>query len=182
MDQATGVEEDAFRHPAKTPAFIALLICTFLASCSSGSSVVSHQQGRHVLPSFERAAIFDQRDYNDTRLYQSTAWALAQDEVEAGPHWKYTCLATVYAMIEHARGATDYRIGAANWSPVGVYAIAGTGPTPQYQLALDPDEIRSDLASGNPVIVRGSSPRLGLGHYVLVVGVDGAGDFIAYDP
>ncbi|MEZ5667230.1 MAG: papain-like cysteine protease family protein [Alphaproteobacteria bacterium] len=67
-------------------------------------------------------------------------------------------------------------------TPVGVTAIDGTGPGPQYALDLDAAEISSALAAGNPVIVRGSSPRLGLGHYVLVVGTDAAGDFIAYDP
>ena len=166
----------------KNTGYAILLIGFVLASCSPGASIVSEEQQRTILPAFAHALVFDQRDYDDTRLYESTAWALAQDEVEAGPHWKYTCLATVYAMIEYARGDTSYRIGAENWTTVGVYAIAGTGPGPQYQLELDSAEILGALASGNPVIVRGSSPRLGLGHYVLVVGTDGRGDFIAYDP
>lgn len=166
----------------RTLRYLPPLILFLLASCSPRPNVVSSQQQRYVLPAFEQAVVFDQRDYDDTRLYQSVAWAVAQDEVEPGPHWKYTCLATVYAMIEYARGHTGYRIGSANWTPVGVYAIAGTGPGPQYELELDSAEILSALASGNPVIVRGTSPRLGLGHYVLVVGTDGAGDLIAYDP
>ncbi|MEZ5667231.1 MAG: hypothetical protein R3F55_07330 [Alphaproteobacteria bacterium] len=102
------------RPGTRKPTHFVPLIGFLLASCASGANDVAGRQDRHVLPSFQHGAMFDQRDYDDTRLYESTAWAIARDEVEAGPHWKYTCLATVYAMIEHARGETAYRIGAAN--------------------------------------------------------------------
>lgn len=113
-----------------------------------------------------------QKDFNDTELYENTDWAKE--------HWKLTCLSTVYAIIEKARGNQDYRIGEEVWSADGAIAISGTGPG--YIESLNLETIKRELVSGNPVILRAESETLDQYHFMLAVGVTADGSVIALDP
>ena len=150
---------------------------------ASVPQIASARQRDYIVRAFKRQRPLDQRKYRDTGLYESSEWAQEADAEEGGAHWKYTCLATVYAMIEHARGNRNYRIGEKNWTKSGIKAIRGTGPSSRYRVALNATRFVSILYGGNPIIVNGTSRRLGRhGHWVLVVGVDDDANFIAYDP
>ena len=128
--------------------------------------------------------MFNQLSSDDVNLYVSRRWAETNDAIFVEyKHFQLSCLATVYAMIEHARGNTSYRVGAEQtWVSNGPVAIAGTGPgrTVERNKVL----VVSELKKGNPVILRGKSPRFGdlPQHFVVVVGLDHQGDFIALDP
>lgn len=130
--------------------------------------------------------ILSQSNYNDPDLYINTQWALAPDlkadSSDSGlKRYQVTCLATVYAMIEKARGHTDYRIGQpGTWSDTeGAIAPAGIG----VQVPADFQKIVEQINSGNPVILRGSSDKLPYGqHFMLAVGVSESGSLIVIDP
>lgn len=128
--------------------------------------------------------LFNQLDARDARLYASQAWAETNELEESSPRVNWTCLATVYAMIEHARGNTSYRIGPSTYQDFGGGAqpITGVGGSSSN---IDPpefDAIHAQITAGNPVILRGNSARLGVGHYMLAVGIDSNNRIITLDP
>lgn len=51
-----------------------------------------------------------------------------------------------------------------------------------YRSGADTDWIASELRKGHKVIVRGDYRRGGLGHLMVVAGIDAKGDFIVNDP
>ncbi|WP_086739798.1 papain-like cysteine protease family protein [Erythrobacter colymbi] len=111
-------------------------------------------------------------------IYQPPEWANALDEGSTtNTHADVTCLAVVYAMIEHARGNRSYRIGPSNWTPVGIKAISGIGG---QSANLTADIVLGQLRKGNPVILSG--PFKGGVHYILAVGTNASGQIIAHDP
>jgi len=129
---------------------------------------------------------FAQRNSSDTSLYVSQAWAEGNDVgLDGKPtglkRYQVACLAVVFALIEHARGNTSYRIGQ-------------PGTWDEYKGAVAPSDIGSPttansssiielLKAGNPVVLRGSSPALPYGqHFMLAIGISSSGNIIAYDP
>jgi hypothetical protein len=128
---------------------------------------------------------YSQLNADDARLYSDPAWAKANDTVAGSPRINWTCLAVVYAMIEHARGNSSYRINAQSYSDTGGGAAKIGGVSAGPSADLSPPSfaaIEAELRKGNPVILRGNSRRLGVGHYVLAIGIDRAGQIVALDP
>lgn len=128
---------------------------------------------------------FNQLDANDSRLYSSAEWALAPETEERSARVNWTCLSTVYAIIEHARGNAGYRVGPDTYrdNAGGSVPIAGVRAGSDAPIgASSIQTIRSQLSQGNPVILRGFTPTLGQGHYVLAIGINGAGNIVAIDP
>jgi len=158
------------------------------AAFSNGTSFESSNPTIDPSTNFQLAAfrgiIFNQLQYTDANLYISEEWALQRDSgLIDYPHYKLTCLATVYAMIEKARGNKWYRVGAdGTWAALGAVAIPGTGP--HLKESRNAKVVLGELSSGNPVILRGKSPSFGdlPQHFVLVIGTDQNGDFLALDP
>lgn len=127
--------------------------------------------------------LFDQTDYTDANLYSDKTWATFIDNEGEAKRWNYTCLSTVYAMIEYARG-NDYRIGQeGTWDgDEGALPIDGTSIANTVE--RDRQLIQSELANGNPVILRGVSDRFPPPgqHFVLAIGIDQTGKITALDP
>lgn len=128
--------------------------------------------------------LFNQLDARDARLYASQGWAETNELEEDSPRVNWTCLATVYAMIEHARGNTSYRIGPSTYQDFGGGAqpITGVGGSSSNIEPPEFDAIHAQITAGNPVILRGNSARLGVGHYMLAVGIDTNNRIITLDP
>ena len=124
--------------------------------------------------------MFNQRDADNEFLYGSRQWALSSDAVGDDIRVNETCLSAVYAMIEYGRNRSDYRVGERTWvNGVGSSRISGVSNS----LPVNLENIRSQLALGNPVILNGSSPRLNAnGHWVLAVGITASGRILAIDP
>ncbi|MEL7090451.1 MAG: hypothetical protein AAFN94_01835 [Pseudomonadota bacterium] len=142
-----------------------------------------------VLSKFKSVRLLDQRNVHDTQLYTNTEWAMQNDAVEEKPRWKFTCLATAYAMVQAARGK-HYRIGPHNWTDsAGIEAISGTGPGAQYDVERKAVKVFSILSAQNCLLANGTSASLGHhGHWVLIVGYSKGNEtsslenFIAFDP
>ncbi len=123
--------------------------------------------------------LYNQHDANDSRLYVSRSWA-SGDDPAGGPRTSYTCLAAVYAMIEHGRGNSQFRIGPETWSDdLGALGIGGIGSTAAIRSA---EEIFDQFRRGNPVILWGPLPDNSFGHFVLAIGVDSSGQITVLDP
>ena len=128
---------------------------------------------------------FDQLAASDGRLYVSSDWALGTEVEERSPRIYWTCLATVYAVIEQARGNSSYRIGPDTYRDTGGGAvpIAGVGAGSDIRVTpMTLDTLRAEFSRGNPVILRGFSPSLRQGHYVLAIGIGPSGRVVAVDP
>jgi hypothetical protein len=125
--------------------------------------------------------LFDQRDPTDLRLYISQAWAEAPDEERGTAHWHWTCLSVVYAMVQHARGNTDYRVGPETYRDLqgGARAIPGAS-TSESSPSLA--RMRTAFENGNLVILKGESSRGGPRHFMLATGINDAGNIVALDP
>lgn len=111
-------------------------------------------------------------------VYSSVEWANGIDTVSKVPRKDLTCLAVVYAMIEHARGNRKYRVGPHNWSDQ-------SGPArPSWasgDIAISSAEkIFAELRKGNPVILWG--PYGKYGHFILAIGVNASGQIMINDP
>jgi len=123
--------------------------------------------------------LYNQHNANESRLYVSNSWASAADP-SGGPRTKYTCLAAVYAMIEHGRGNSQFRVGPETWSDdIGALGIRGIGSSTPINSS---NEIFQQFRRGNPVIFWGPLPRSSFGHFVLAIGVNSAGQIIILDP
>lgn len=127
-------------------------------------------------------SLSSQTDISNSSLYVSEEWAKEIDYSNPNkptPRWKETCLLVVYAMIEHALGNTDFRVGnPGTWTDAD-----GAAPYPrerQRNLAPNVDTITKELVAGNPVILRSNS--LDGEHFVLGVGLTPDGNVIALDP
>jgi hypothetical protein len=123
----------------------------------------------------------DQKNASDTTLYTSAAWANAPEDEEGTARKYWTCLATVYAMIEHARGNDDFRVGPKTYVDTagGAQPIAGVK---QENLKVDFNIIQAEIRAGNPVILQGSSASIPQGHFILAIGIEADGRIIALDP
>ncbi|MBX3489993.1 hypothetical protein [Parvibaculum sp.] len=166
---------------------------TYARSASAGSTTpASGTPWRGIVESMNSFKQFDQKKTADLGLYVSQAWA--ETVVGSLPRWKETCLSAVYAMIEHARGRTSYRVGAvvdgrSNWSDsVGAIAIAGASTSETRVNFLT---IREQMAAGNPVILVGPFPgdcynsdgdKVPCTHKILAIGIDPNDFVIANDP
>ncbi len=123
--------------------------------------------------------LYNQHDADDSQLYISSDWATAADPA-GGLRTSYTCLATVYAMIEHARGNSRFKIGPETWSDQkGALGIGGIGASTAIRNA---EELLSQFRVGNPVILWGPLPKNNFGHFVLAIGTNSAGQIIVLDP
>lgn len=120
-----------------------------------------------------------QTDFTDLDLYVAEDWA--KTTYLGIPRYAVTCLATVYAMVEHARGNTGYRVGqAGTWTDAtGAEPYereTGRGIAPSMAL------ISAELTNGNPVILQGYSDALNDRHFMLAIGLTAAGNIVALDP
>ena len=125
----------------------------------------------------------DQLNSADGRLYASAQWAEGMDTVSKVARKKLTCLATVYAMIEHARGNSNFRVGSNTYSD-NVGALGITGVSGSRELT-NMDALKTEFQSGNPVILWGpltENPADQFGHFILAIGVNSAGQIVAHDP
>lgn len=161
--------------------------CVAVQSSIQGVRPTESLQPMLVYPSDMRVTIpgadfplFNQRDAQNATLYERSDWALANDEQEGSARVGWTCLSTVYAMLQHARGQEDYRVGPDTYSDVsGAARPSGVAASE----AASGDAILRELALGNPVILNGSSASLtSYGHWVLAVGVTSDGKILAIDP
>lgn len=123
---------------------------------------------------------FNQLNASDLTLYTSREWAEAQDPEARRARYLLTCLSTVYAIIEHARGNRGYRVGPDTYSDYGGGAIAIAGAS-QTESRISLDTLRSQFSAGNPVILKGSSSSIPQ-HFLLAIGIDENGRVIALDP
>jgi Papain-like cysteine protease AvrRpt2 len=127
--------------------------------------------------------LYSQLNSGDSRLYSSGDWAEALDVEAKLARKKLTCLATVYTMIEHARGNSGYRVGAGTYSDsVGALGISGIGSS---RALSSMDVVRAEFQSGNPVILWGPlarNPNDPFGHFILAVGIGSDGKIVAHDP
>jgi len=123
--------------------------------------------------------VYNQHDIGNTRLYASSEWAGGEDPA-GGPRSNYTCLAAVYAMIEHARGNSRFRVGPDSWNDqigaLGINGIGGTEPIGETERLL------AQFRRGNPVILWGPLQNNSFGHFVLAIGTDSEGQIIVLDP
>ena len=123
--------------------------------------------------------LYNQHDASNSMLYVSSDWASGADPA-GGPRTSYTCLAAVYAMIEHARGNSRFKIGPETWSDqIGAIGISGIGVSTTISTAED---LLTQFRRGNPVILWGPLPRNSFGHFVLAIGTNSAGQIIVLDP
>lgn len=123
--------------------------------------------------------LYNQHNASDSRLYISAEWANAADPA-GGPRTSYTCLAAVYAMIQHARGISRFKIGPETWDDQqGALGIGGVGETTPIGAA---DDLFAQFRSGNPVVLWGPLPDNSFGHFVLAIGTNSAGQIIVLDP
>jgi len=123
---------------------------------------------------------FSQLNTRDLTLYSSREWAEALDPEAGRARSLLTCLSTVYAMIEHARGNRSYRVGPETYSDWGGGAIAIAGAS-RSEARVSLGTLQSEFQSGNPVILRGSSSSIPQ-HFLLAIGIDEMGRVIAIDP
>jgi len=140
------------------------------AGADAATKVASSEAVIRV-PGYERVPRFRQTDVLDERLYVSPDWA--QAVVGGKERYRTTCLAVVYAMIEHARGRTSYRVGAPGTWDDNLGALDAFGVQHERDLPPDMDTIRRELTAGSPVILQGYSEALEDGHFMLAVGLDG---------
>jgi hypothetical protein len=113
-----------------------------------------------------------------TNIYSSAEWANGIDNYSKVPRKDLTCLAVVYAMIEHAHGNKSYRVGPQNWTdkdgPARPSWASGDIPISSAE------DVFSQLRQGHPVIMWG--PYEKYGHFFLAIGVNAAGQIIVNDP
>lgn len=126
--------------------------------------------------------LFNQLDPTNRDLYDDPDWASAPEDEMGTSRINWTCLAVVYAMIEHARGNTDYRVGTATYNDLGGGAVYIRGVPGNNTSPPSDTFIKAELAAGNPVVLQGNSSKIGVGHYMLAVGLDQDGQIIALDP
>lgn len=128
-----------------------------------------------------RFPVFDQTNFNDENLYSK------EDREWAKGNYSATCLSTIYAIIQNARGDKNYRIGPHNFCSGGSAPVGGISAGSDRAISNSSYEtVRSELSKGNPVILQTELfIQIGgkmYGHYVLVTGVDGEGLLETIDP
>ncbi|MEE4188574.1 MAG: hypothetical protein V2I76_09045, partial [Roseobacter sp.] len=158
--------------------FIKLFL--ILSLLVSGPAFAQQQGPREWISGVEKIPLYRQTDAENSDLYVSSAWANLV--VGSLPRKNETCLAVVYAMLEHGRGNFDHRIGdEGTWSDeLGAFdkfAVQKARDLPP-SLATIQTEIRAD----RPVILQGFSRQLGTNHFMLAVGLTPDQEVIAYDP
>lgn len=145
-------------------------------------SVASAQQeGPRVwVAGAEKFPSFQQTNGEDLSLYVSSDWA--NTEIEGVPRKDETCLAVVYAILEHARGNTSHRVGQdGTWSD-DLGALDKFQVQKLRDLPADLKTIQAEIRSGSPIILQGFSRRLGTSHFMLAIGLTADQDVIALDP
>lgn len=145
---------------------------------SATSATAQSNAGAISLPA--TFPLYNQHDPSNLRLYYSSEWANAIDTVDFKPHHKLTCLAVVYAMIEHARGNSSYKVGPQTWTDEngssGISGIEDRGSLGSIEPLL------AQFRQGNPVILWGPLTGNAFGHFVLAVGINSSGQIILHDP
>lgn len=125
--------------------------------------------------------LYDQLDSENLTLYASTEWAEGLDTYDGKPRKKLTCLSVVYAMIEHARGRSNYRVGPSTYRDAnGAQWISGVESGQERE--PDIEKLEREIQDGNPVILRAQSEAVGPNHFVLAIGIDADGNVVANDP
>lgn len=139
-------------------------------------------RGGFIVPSINPFPVYDQTNSGDLQIYPDAQWA--EFRYNGVRRRAETCLAVVYAIIEHARGNTTYRIGREiGWSDaVGASTIRGvSGGTGSNASFGNGQGVLAQLNRGNPVILY--TPDLSsFGHFILAVGMDDSGQIVAHDP
>ncbi len=128
---------------------------------------------------------FDQTNVDDRNLYSDRNWALEYDLTVKPPKQRryFTCLSTVYAMIEYARGSRVYRINSYTYNDIdGAKAINGANLN-ERPLA-DTKTLEAAFRAYNPVIFHATirTDDKIVDHYLLAYGIDTDGQILAIDP
>ncbi|MGJ8586220.1 MAG: peptidoglycan-binding domain-containing protein [Marinosulfonomonas sp.] len=158
----------------------------FLLTLMLNTTAEAQQAGpREWIPGVERIPIYRQTDASNESLYLGSEWANglmfdAQGRLVARK--TQTCLAVVYAMLEHGRGNAEYRVGQAGawtdqegaWDQFGVLR--------EKDLPPDFNTVSTEIRDDRPIILQGYSRSLGSDHFMLGVGLTAAREIIAYDP
>lgn len=144
-------------------------------SASENQSLSIEVNNRDSIPKFK------QTNSSDTNLYISQEWA--ETTINYGgekPRYMITCLSTVYAMIEHWRGNTAYRIGGeGTWD----YKDGAIKLAIEDKRIDNPEisKIRSEFVDGNPIVFKGMRNNAA-SHFILGVGIDENNIISALDP
>lgn len=153
------------------------------------SSEAAAQGGDQIVPSAVAFPIYSQYDSANPHIYptRSGRWAegyyydtaLKKDIQRKS----VTCLAVVYAMIQHARGVEPHVINEnIVWvEDVGPEAIPGTTAGFVRSQVYSADVLRREFAKGNPVMLQTSNAVVPQ-HFILAIGTASNGSFIAHDP
>ena len=124
------------------------------------STVLSAGEFVGIVSGADRIPRYKQTDFHDTNLYDSISWATAHEwSIELGemvPRYTLTCLAVVYAMLAHARGQTDYRVGQdGTWGEDG--AIDTLAEVKNSNVGATKQNVLAEFAEDRPVILQGYS-------------------------
>ena len=152
-------------------------------------SQVAAQGGDQIIPSVVAFPVYSQYDSANPHIYpvRPARWAegfyydtALKKDVQRK---QVTCLAVVYAMIQHARGIEPHVINESiTWvEDRGPVAIPGTSAGFVEAQAYSADVLRREFARGNPVILQTSNAVVPQ-HFILALGTASNGQFIAHDP
>ncbi|TNF59842.1 MAG: hypothetical protein EP307_09640, partial [Rhodobacteraceae bacterium] len=159
-------------------AFIRTVIVIF--ALSVGTAQAQSQGPREWVSGVESIPIYRQTDATNEALYISSEWANA--DLDGKTRKDVTCLAVVYAMLQHAQGNLAYRIGQdGTWSD-SLGALDKHGVQGERDLAPELVTVQSEIRAGRPLILQGFSRQLGTNHFMLAVGLTSGQEIIAYDP
>lgn len=151
---------------------------------NAGATVAN---GDMIVPSPNPFPLYNQKDADDTDIYPTEPRGWANGRTNTGIRKDESCLAVVYAMIEHARGNTNYRVNDATWDDGRANDPNSGGPYPipgaedRENKPFSKRGVFSELQRGNPVILY-TRDLSRFGHYILAIGVTANNQIIAHDP